>query len=81
MKISARDIFRLALMGAIVFAQTAASPHPKPAPYNVNLYLHRQRLVNIGGRRLNLICTGSGSPTVILEAGAQTAPLVRAARA
>ncbi len=28
------------------------------------------RLVDIGGRRLHLHCTGSGSPTVILEAGA-----------
>jgi pimeloyl-ACP methyl ester carboxylesterase len=28
------------------------------------------RLVDIGGRKLHLHCTGSGSPTVILEAGA-----------
>ena len=28
------------------------------------------RLVDIGGRRLHLYCTGSGSPSVILEAGA-----------
>ncbi len=34
-----------------------------PAPY-----LHAQRMVDIGGRRLNLYCTGSGSPTVILDA-------------
>ena len=27
-------------------------------------------LVNIGGRRLYLACKGSGTPTVILEAGA-----------
>src|SRR5688500_8720092 len=26
-------------------------------------------LVNIGGRRLHVSCTGAGSPTVILEAG------------
>jgi pimeloyl-ACP methyl ester carboxylesterase len=30
------------------------------------------RLVDIGGRRLHLNCTGSGSPTVILEAGASS---------
>ena len=28
------------------------------------------KLVDIGGRRLHLHCTGSGSPTVVLEAGA-----------
>jgi hypothetical protein len=56
-------------MSAIVLTQVAAA-HPRtPAPYNVNWYLHPQRLVDIGGRRLNLICTGTGSPTVILEAG------------
>jgi pimeloyl-ACP methyl ester carboxylesterase len=30
------------------------------------------RLVDIGGRRLHLHCTGSGSPTVIIEAGASS---------
>lgn len=30
-------------------------------------YLHAQRLVDIGGRHINLYCTGSGSPTVILD--------------
>jgi len=64
---------RTALISAAGMAQIAASPSPtspphKP-PYNVNLYLHAQRLVDIGGRRLNIICTGRGSPTVILEAG------------
>jgi pimeloyl-ACP methyl ester carboxylesterase len=28
------------------------------------------RLIDIGGRRLHLHCTGSGSPTVVIEAGA-----------
>jgi hypothetical protein len=28
------------------------------------------RLVDIGGRKIHMICKGSGSPTVILEAGA-----------
>jgi pimeloyl-ACP methyl ester carboxylesterase len=28
------------------------------------------RLVDIGGRKIHMICTGTGSPTVILEAGA-----------
>ena len=60
-------------MSAVVITQIAASPvHTSSAhtpPYDVNLYLHAQRFVDIGGRRLNIICTGSGSPTVILEAG------------
>lgn len=30
------------------------------------------RLVDIGGRKLHLNCTGSGSPTVVLEAGASS---------
>ena len=34
-----------------------------PAPY-----LRPQQLVDIGGRKLNLYCSGSGSPTVILDA-------------
>ena len=29
-------------------------------------------LVDVGGRRLHAICTGSGSPTVVLEAGASS---------
>jgi pimeloyl-ACP methyl ester carboxylesterase len=60
--------FRAALIGAVIAAQIAATPPLRP-PYNVNLYLHPARLVDIGGRRLNIVCTGQGSPTVILEAG------------
>ncbi len=46
-------------------AQTfdALAPAFDPSPY-----LHAQQLVDIGGRRLNLYCTGTGSPTVILDA-------------
>ncbi len=45
---------------AATFAPTATDPSP---------YTHPQRLVDIGGRKLNLYCTGTGLPTVILEAG------------
>ena len=62
-------LFRAAVICAMVCAQIAATPAQKAPPYNVNRYLHPQRLVDIGGRRLNIICTGTGSPTVILEAG------------
>ncbi|MGB6985290.1 MAG: alpha/beta hydrolase [Candidatus Aquilonibacter sp.] len=37
---------------------------------DVSPYLHAQRLVDIGGRRLNIYCTGHGSPAVVLDAGA-----------
>lgn len=30
-------------------------------------YVHAQRLVDVGGRHINLYCTGSGSPAVILD--------------
>jgi pimeloyl-ACP methyl ester carboxylesterase len=30
------------------------------------------RLVDIGGRKIHMVCTGSGTPTVILEAGASS---------
>jgi pimeloyl-ACP methyl ester carboxylesterase len=42
-------------------AQTAAD-QAAPAPPGI--------LVDVGGRKLHLYCTGKGSPTVILEAGA-----------
>ncbi|MDP9024588.1 MAG: alpha/beta hydrolase [Candidatus Eremiobacteraeota bacterium] len=32
-------------------------------------YIHPQRLVDVGGHKLNLYCTGHGSPSVILDAG------------
>jgi pimeloyl-ACP methyl ester carboxylesterase len=30
------------------------------------------RLIDVGGRRLHLLCTGQGSPTIVLEAGASS---------
>jgi pimeloyl-ACP methyl ester carboxylesterase len=60
----------LSLFAAIVLlgAATRASFDPNP-------YLHAQRLVDIGGRRINLYCTGSGSPTAVLDAGANDTTL------
>lgn len=64
---------RAVVISAVLIVQIGAAPArpspPRKPPYNVNWYLHPQRLVDIGGRRLNVLCTGSGSPTVILEAG------------
>lgn len=44
------------LLGAFAFAQTSISDGPAPG-----------RLIDIGGRKMHLYCTGSGKPTVILE--------------
>ena len=39
-------------------------------PFEQTAYIHPQRLVAVGGgRRLNLYCSGSGKPPVILEGG------------
>jgi pimeloyl-ACP methyl ester carboxylesterase len=51
----------LALLLLTILTQAAAQdPGIGPAP---------GRLVDIGGRRLHLHCTGTGSPTVVVEAG------------
>lgn len=48
-----------------------AALHATPSPaVNSEPYTHAQRIVDIGnGRRMNLYCLGSGSPTVIFDAG------------
>ena len=46
--------------------------HAQPAlpPFNQEPYTHPQRSVTIApGRTLNLYCTGSGTPTVVLDSG------------
>jgi pimeloyl-ACP methyl ester carboxylesterase len=53
----------LALVAALVTVSAGAARPFDPSPY-----LHAQRLVDIGGRRINLYCTGRGSPTVLLDA-------------
>ena len=55
-------------IGDVVLAQ------PKPAPATAEdqrmlPYVEPGQLVDIGGRRINLHCTGAGGPTVILMAG------------
>lgn len=67
MAISIPSVFRMIFIGAIGFGLVGAAPQKEP--YSVNLYLHAQRFVDIGGRRMNIICSGNGSPTVILDAG------------
>jgi pimeloyl-ACP methyl ester carboxylesterase len=57
------------MIGTVIIAQVAATPARKAPPYDTSWYLHPQRLVDVGGRRLNIICMGTGSPAVIFEAG------------
>lgn len=49
---------------AVCAAEAAAHAHPE-----WGVYAHPQRLVDIGGRKLNIYCTGKGSPAVILDGG------------
>lgn len=62
-----RLLVALAAAGVTVcngIAPAAILTHSEVAPY-----LHPQRLVDVGGHKLNLYCTGHGSPSVILDAG------------
>jgi len=63
---------RAALLAAATMILAQATSLAAAAPkttFDQAPYLHAQRLIDIGGRRLNLYCTGHGSPTVVLEAG------------
>jgi pimeloyl-ACP methyl ester carboxylesterase len=60
---------RHVLAASAAFLCLAASP-PNPFTFDQAPYARAQRLVDVGdGRRLNLYCTGKGSPTVILDLG------------
>jgi pimeloyl-ACP methyl ester carboxylesterase len=54
----------------IALAFTAAHPLPAQSPQTSTLEPPPPgRLIDIGGRKLHLLCSGQGSPTVILMAG------------
>lgn len=56
----------LGLLLTLATHQASASDHDVPAAN----YLHPQTLVEVEpGRRLNLLCMGQGSPTVLLDSG------------
>ena len=59
------DTYARAALAAFSFATGLAAQQADlpPAP---------GKLVDVGGRRLHLICTGRGAPTVVLEAGASS---------
>jgi hypothetical protein len=60
---------RNVLAASVAVSCVAAAP-PNPFKFDQTPYVHAQRLVSIGdGRRLNIYCTGAGSPTVILDLG------------
>lgn len=59
----------LFLAVALSLALSASGLCATDAPFDQAAYAQPQRLVDIGGRRMNLYCTGSGSPTVVLDAG------------
>jgi hypothetical protein len=66
----------LAILGSalLLSACEVALARPKPAPViaedaRVLPYAKPGQLVDIGGRRINLYCTGAGGPTVVLMAG------------
>lgn len=50
-------------------ASGAVSPAQTDPPY-ASTYAHSAQLIDVGGgRKLNLVCMGQGSPTVLFEAG------------
>ena len=55
-----RSVLLMALLASVASAQSTPIP---PAP---------GRLIDVGGRKLHLLCSGEGSPTVVLEAGASS---------
>lgn len=68
-----RQSHATAIIAATLVAFVLGSSSPALAavdPPGAEVYAHASRLVEIGdGRRLNLVCAGQGSPTVIFEAG------------
>ena len=58
----------LLFVGDVVLAQSDAAS--KTAEDQRSLpYTHAGQLIDVGGRRINMHCAGSGSPTVVLMAG------------
>jgi pimeloyl-ACP methyl ester carboxylesterase len=64
------SLILLSVVSAAQAAAQSAAPPQAEVPRQIALYLKPQRLVQIaGGRTINLVCLGKGSPTVVLTAG------------
>src|SRR5215469_15151230 len=57
---------RILLLGALFATTTSGQGPGVPADL---VYGHPGQLVDAGGFRLNLVCMGSGSPTVVFDSG------------
>jgi pimeloyl-ACP methyl ester carboxylesterase len=53
----------------LTIALSALPGSTQPAPPSDTMYTKPGRLVSVGTHRLNLYCTGSGSPTVVFDSG------------
>jgi pimeloyl-ACP methyl ester carboxylesterase len=66
---------RAIVVASILVLQSAAAAEPPVAPKvdpALAAYAKPGELVDVGGRKLNLRCSGKGTPVVLLEAGAMT---------
>lgn len=59
----------LIYVAILIFTFGSTPGAAAPTNFDPEPFLHAQHLVDIGGRRLNLYCVGSGSPTVVLDTG------------
>jgi pimeloyl-ACP methyl ester carboxylesterase len=60
---------RASVLAIVLLMATGQTPAPS-FPFDQGPYSHPQQLVDVGGgRKMNLYCVGSGSPTIILESG------------
>ena len=57
------------LLVAMLFSLCLGASSGTTFPFDQTPYATAQKLIDIGGRRMNLYCVGRGSPTVILESG------------
>ena len=64
-----RAVLSVVLVAASVEAQVS---QPQRDGTQAELPAAPGRLIDVGGRRLHLLCSGEGSPTVVLEAGASS---------
>jgi pimeloyl-ACP methyl ester carboxylesterase len=68
-RLSWRSTILIALTLVALLAFSGAAYNFLAFRADARRYLHPGRLVNAGGLRLNVFCTGQGRPTVVLEAG------------